>query len=723
MFAFALFAACTLAPQSPAPDQPRSGAPTTVVDVPLSLWTSASYPNGQVFGVNYGLTLGDYDADGWVDVFVSSSGKLFRNLQGLDWQLAADLTPLLMPGDRYGAAFGDFDGNGYPDIATEPRKVFNGFGDLSLLENLGAGTLFREIASKPWRVDVQPFDCLSETNNWADVDGDGLIDLFMPTYKGNGGSTGNWLLRNRGPVAPDGKYAFTDVSDAAGIDNVTGSNRPEGAQFVDFDFDGDLDLYVGGAEYQNISRQGQPRFRALAPSESGVLQLSILDEGAACADYDMDGDIDVLVAFTEAPWSTIYENRGDGTFLEETTVVDGPEVGVTLGMGLEDWDMDGDVDWSTSSTFRRNRMVEDGVRHYTIATTNLNPGWIGGASPSWLDWDRDGDLDCALGHYAAQARMLQNDSWSAASPAIDRHYVRVRPLRPSTQVPLGLDNEFGAQVELTLVQGGDGHRRVKFTSSGAGYLNQNEYALTFGLPPAPADVVFDVSVDFPVVSQRGIWRVDRRVNPALGGIRLATLVDREIQVLRDGRVRIEGVEYPPASGVSPLLAASAGGLALTAPGRPLAAPTAAGFPEAWAVLGFSTAGASAPIAVRQLDLDGQLDAAVDCGGSVANVVLWDVTDPAQPQAPAGDRLALATDPRNHRSHFLTDLVLQPGREYRLAARVSSFRASPPAGPLAARGLLVRGSALVQASSTCSAAEIANAPLDPQLLLLAVRYAP
>jgi hypothetical protein len=696
--------------------------PPPSVDVPLSLWTSPAWPDGKVFGSSFGLAVGDYDGDGWVDVFNSESGGLYRNLAGQDWQWTADLTPLLMPGVRYGAAFGDFDGNGLPDLATEPRKNLNGKGKLSLLENGGAGTGFREIAAFPWRIDVQPYDCLTETNNWADVDGDGWIELFMPTYAASSSySTGNWLLKNLGPVTPEGKCAFQDVSAIAGTDNVPGANRPEGAQFVDFDRDGDLDLYCNEVIYQNVSSLGIPRFRALAPSESGVLGFGVLDEGAACADYDMDGDLDLLVLFTSAPWITVYENRGDGTFLEETSIVDQNTAGTSLGMSLEDWDGDGDMDWTTSGVFRRNRLVEDGVRHYAIATAALQPAWVAGGLPSWIDWDRDGDLDCAMGRYSAPSRMLRNDLYDASTPALARRSVRVRPLRPSSTVPLGLDNEFGATVEIVIAGGGDGHRRVKFTQSGSGYLNQNEYALTFGLPPTPQDLVFDVSVDFPVVSGRGIWRVDRRVNPVLGDLHLAALVDREIQVLRDGRVRVNGVEHAPLAGVSPTLAEAAGGLELVAPGQPLAAPTPAPFADAWAVLALSTARARGPIAVRELVLDGELDAPVLCDGVLANIVLWDVTDPLHPKSQASGRLALASDPRNHRTHWRTELVLEPRREYRIAARVVAFRPSPLGGPPSCGGVGVRGSALVHALTPTGVAEIASAPLDPTTLLSSVRY--
>src|SRR5690242_14034421 len=97
---FTSLVVCLVAPlvQSQTVAQPTTGMHAAAVDVPLSLWTSPAWPDGKVFGPNFGLSLGDWDGDGWVDVFVMSTGKLFRNIQGHDWQLVADLSPLLMPG-------------------------------------------------------------------------------------------------------------------------------------------------------------------------------------------------------------------------------------------------------------------------------------------------------------------------------------------------------------------------------------------------------------------------------------------------------------------------------------------------------------------------------------------------------------------------------------------------------------------------------------------------
>ncbi|MGF7473878.1 hypothetical protein WFJ45_24470, partial [Salmonella enterica subsp. enterica serovar Minnesota] len=83
-----------------------------------------------------------------------------------------------------------------------------------------------------------------------------------------------------------------------------------------------------------------------------------------------------------------------------------------------------------------------------------------------------------------------------------RRYVRVRPLRDSAAVPGGLETEYGVNVRIEIAGDTSGLERTKFTQSGSGYLNQNEYTLHFALPADPApgdpeeDLRFDVVADF-----------------------------------------------------------------------------------------------------------------------------------------------------------------------------------------------------------------------------------
>ena len=88
-------------------------------DVPLSLWTHADYPSGLPIGWTNGVSWGDYDADGYVDIFACESGNLWRNVNGETWELAANLDGMLpVTALRYGASFGDYNNDGLP-ILTE----------------------------------------------------------------------------------------------------------------------------------------------------------------------------------------------------------------------------------------------------------------------------------------------------------------------------------------------------------------------------------------------------------------------------------------------------------------------------------------------------------------------------------------------------------------------------------------------------------------------------
>ena len=117
----------------------------------------------------------------------------------------------------------------------------------------------------------------------------------------------------------------------AGLDNPIGSARPEGAQFVDVDADGDIDLYSNGTIYRNRSVPGTAHFDAMSPAASGVTLQGVLEEGAAFLDYDLDGDQDLFVVYSSVPGATIWENRGDGSFFQaENGIIDSPFVGLDL---------------------------------------------------------------------------------------------------------------------------------------------------------------------------------------------------------------------------------------------------------------------------------------------------------------------------------------------------------------------------------------------------------
>ncbi len=688
-------------------------------EVPLALFTNASYPNGLSFGGTMGISFGDYDGDGYTDVVTGWSGNLWRNVGGTDWQFAASLSKAMRPAERrYCFSFGDYDNDGLPDIATSPRVPLWGDDRMHLLHNEGDAN-FVDVAGDPAIVDVQPYGN-AETLCWADINGDGNLDLFVPTYPGGAsGGRGNFFLLSMGPTGPQGAYRFVESRGVSGLSNPPGTLRPEGAQFVDADGDADIDLYANGTLYQNVSSATAAGFNALNATASGIGLATSLDEGAMFFDYDLDGDFDLVVAYP-IEGVRIWENRGDGTFFAaEAGIVDSPMTGLNLGMSAEDWDNDGDVDFTTRGVFRRNRLVEDGARHFTVATTAIPSADLVSATPAWGDWDRDGDLDCALGNWGYDGRLYDNTTYSSATAPSAKHYLRVRAVRDSRTIARGLETEYGATVEVRATAGSDPYRRRKFAASSHGYLNQNEYTLHFGLPTAAR---VDVSVEFPGLSADGPWRVDKRVNPALSNIDPAALALRELTVTRCGDVVIDGIVHEAIPLATPRLTTTAGGLVLpgsSAPPEPVPSPQT----DWYTGLAFDTLGATERLVVKEILLDGQLDAPAACATGDRNVVLWDVTDASHPALVAGGLFVGTTSSRNRRSAFPVDVVLDPGRSYRLVARVTEDRPTTIAAPVAAGGITVRGGISFKDASPCSGKKTVSASLEPTRTALAIRFGP
>jgi len=692
------------------------------VEVPLRRWTNEDWPTGLGFGRTNGISFGDYDADGWVDIFAFMSARLYRNVNGETWQLAARLNPILPNStNRYGSSFGDYNNDGLPDIGTEPRT---GFGDqfFHLLKNLGDGPNFVDVAGDPDIVDVQPFGP-SETICWGDVDDDADLDMFLPVYPPSVGGPGNFFLDNLGPVGPGGEYVFAETSGPAGLNNPPGAARPEGAQFVDVDFDGDMDLYCNGTLYQNVSVE-TPLFTDVTRN-AGIRFRGQLDEGAALFDYDLDGDFDLVIVYSN-PGVMIWENRGDGTFFRALDLIESPFIGLDLGMSAADWDNDGDIDFSTRNVFRRNMLVETGERGFTVATNMFNPSHVNSATPAWGDWDKDGDLDCAMGNWMSTGRLFHNITYDETTPEDEKPYVRVRVVRDSAEVERGLETLYASNVEIVVAGDPIELRRKKTISSAGGYLNQNDYTLHFAIPReseverAAADLVFDVIVDLPGRPDRGILRIDKHVNPALGGIHLASLEDREIVVYRSGRVILDGEDLAPVvSQKEARLRTTSNGLARPSAERAISAPMVAPDGERWVGIELGTSPFFGPAFVKELLLDGQAGELVDCAGDGFNFAVWDVTDAATPILV--EAMALRTSDRNDRSYFHTEIVLQPARIYRLVALVTELRATPIPGPSYQEPVKLRGGVSFVDTDPCSGVAVVAAELDTHSAFLAVRH--
>lgn len=709
------------------PPAQRTPLPFGAVEVPLGLWIGPGWPNGLRIGRTSAVSFGDYDGDGWIDLYSGATARLFHNEAGETWTLAADLDSIHDAGSRrYGSSLGDYDNDGLLDIITEPRV---GLSDdcLHLLRNLGGGPNFEDVSVDPNQFSGTDGICgvNAETACWADFDDDLDQDLFVSAYAGE--ESGNFFFENLGPTGPNGAYRLVERTDEVGMQNmpITVHSRPEGVQTADYDRDGDVDVFAHSIIFQNVSTTGTPRFELLLRGRTGIGRPNALDEGAMFFDYDLDGDFDLCiekVAFGNRLW----ENRGDGTFVEDLRAIENRTAGSSLGMSSADWDNDGDIDLQTTDVFRRNWLVEEGRESLEIAVHAIDEDDLFQACPAWGDWDRDGDLDVALANFDNSGTFYENTLYDEDTPEIFKTYARVRVVTDDPDVPRGLETEYGASVELRVHGDESGFVRRGFTAASHGYLNQSEYGLHFGLPPGPnpdlpaKGVTFDVVVDFPSLPENELLRVDGTVNPALAGIELWKLMDREITVFRSGKVVMDGLTYAPLRTYDPRLTILPSDLLLPGIDAPLAAPTPAPSPAWWVGVELDTAGLVLPVLLDELVLDGRLEPMTPDKGD-ANVMIWDVTPGPAP----GVVLAaeLVSKPGNRRSFFPTRVTLDPGRIYRVLARVTESRLTPTAGPIAKDGVLLTGGLAFQDVNPDDGLEVVDAAVDGSGVPLALRFRP
>lgn len=265
---------------------------------------------------------GDYDNDGFLDVFVcceKQPNRLYHNKGDGTFEEVADRAGLASD-LRFckGAAWIDYDNDDYPDLFLNNLQ-----GAAQLFHNNGDGT-FRNVT---WSLGIQGpdkgFSC------WAwDFDNDGWLDIFALLYdfgslpdvvKGLQGQPHGRKDRNRLYRNQNGK-GFKEVTGEAGLDQIF---APMGSNFGDFDNDGYPDFYLGTGEpslatlvpnrmFKNVAGK---RFAEITVSSgTGHLQKG---HGVACGDWDRDGDLDIFIAMGGAAngdkyHNILFQNPGQG---------------------------------------------------------------------------------------------------------------------------------------------------------------------------------------------------------------------------------------------------------------------------------------------------------------------------------------------------------------------------------------------------------------------------
>jgi hypothetical protein len=452
----------------------------------------------------------DYDGDGREDLYLVQAGPLpgsrgaggsrnalFRNEGNgrfRDVTLEAGAS-----GRGYGMGFcsGDVDNDGDPDV------YLTVFGENVFLLNRGDGT-FAEATREAGLGDrLWGSSCAL-----ADVNGDGALDLYIANYVDYTfaknkpcGDIPRGILSYCHPDAYDGVSGvlyrnnldgtFTDVTREAGLHHPEGKGL--GVVFGDYDGDGDQDIYVANDSVANFLfvNDGRGRFTeealfaGVAYNENGETQAGM---GVDMGDLDNDGDPDLFVTNLDMETNSLYRNRGDGSFTDDTypSGLGVPSLlFVGFGTNFLDFDHDGDLDifvanghilddaqvYNQSVTYRQRahlyvndgtgRFEEQGLAHGAFFAME---GVARGSAA--FDLEGDGDLDLLVTYCNEPARLLRNDGGSRG------RWLRVRAVGR-------VSNRDGIGARIT-VDAGE-RRQVREVRAGSSYLSRSSLAVHVGL--------------------------------------------------------------------------------------------------------------------------------------------------------------------------------------------------------------------------------------------------
>ncbi len=331
-----------------------------------------------------GAVWADVNNDGRLDLFTMGNGKPeVEGAEGRVWVnrdgrtfLAADefLPPGLSHGvPTEGAAWGDYDRDGFVDLYLAnyempfDRAVSLGICKPHHLLRNAAGRGFEDVSASAGIASAEPM--CGRGVAWGDYDDDGFPDILVTNYR----LDPNFLWRNKG----DG--TFDNTARQAGIEGEEQEGafgHSIGAEWADYDRDGDLDAFIANLahpRYIGYSDVGQllvndggspPSFVDRFDDAGLVFDETMSDP--SWGDYDNDGDLDLyLTSIYKGRRSTLYRNDGDGHFTDVTWLA-GAGVDNGWGAAYADIDADGDLDLAVASTDGIRLFRNDGNANHWI---------------------------------------------------------------------------------------------------------------------------------------------------------------------------------------------------------------------------------------------------------------------------------------------------------------------------------------------------------------------
>jgi hypothetical protein len=467
-----------------------------------------------------------------------SRSRLYRNDRGLNGDTRLRFTDvtersgLVAAGYGMGAATGDFDNDGFVDLYV----TF--LGSSRLFRNAGDGT-FTDVTARA-RTDVPAW---ATSATFFDYDRDGWLDLFVATYvdfsvdmkRGcfSAGSARDYCNPVvYAPVADrlfhnEGNGTFTDVSARAGIGRAAA--RGLGVLAADYNGDGWLDLYVANDGDPNqlwINQRGTGIFTdeallsGVAVNRNGQAQGSM---GIDLADIDGDEDEDLFVTNLDNEGNTLYLNLGKGLYEDRTSETGLFKLGFTgFGTRFVDYDLDGGLDLFIANGAVRHlsRQVQAGDPYplkqrnqlyrndrkgkFTDVTeragTALAPLFVARGVAAG-DLDNDGAADLVVFNNSGPARVLMNEA-GARGHWLGLRIVDPRYRRDALQARVEILRQ-GRRAQVKRVQvdgsyGTSGDPRVVFG------LDQDQSVPTVRVHWGPGD-----AQEFRGLAADRYWRLER----------------------------------------------------------------------------------------------------------------------------------------------------------------------------------------------------------------------
>jgi hypothetical protein len=477
--------------------------------------------------VGSGVAFLDYDNDGWLDVFVLSgtrlegapagtTNRLYKNNRNGTFTDVTEKAGLTRTGWASSVTVGDYDNDGFDDL------FITYYGHNVLYRNNGDGT-FSDVTAKAGL--QQEAERYGSGCTWLDYDRDGHLDLFVANYlnttldklpKPGDNPDCRWkgLPVNCGPRGlptgfvqlfhNNGDGTFTDVSRQSGVAAASGS-YPMTTVAADYDNDGWPDIYVAcdstpswlfRNQHDGTFRQ-EALERGVALSEDGLEQAGM---GVAVGDYDLDGDIDIFKTHFSDDTNVLYRNDGKGNF-DDVTLRAGIGVEsryVGWGTGVVDLDNDGlpDLFLVTGSVYPEieRKLPDYPFRTPRLVFRNLGEGrfeeLIDEAGPgvaeahtsrgcAFGDFDNDGDVDIVVVNMNEPPSLLRNDVSGHG------HWLKV--------LLVGVKSNRSAIGARVTARYGDRVQAQEVTAQSSFY-STNDRRLHFGLGVAPAA---DLTIRWP----------------------------------------------------------------------------------------------------------------------------------------------------------------------------------------------------------------------------------